>query len=415
MQLVDDSSISARVVRRYRMRNRILIIASAILSILLIILMSLLIHRARKQQSLPDVYEKGHGSPMSSSSSSTITTTTATTSFVGTTPADTSSSIITSTSTTVTTTSASKPSLKICSAATWSKKGITVAGGTNSGSGLNQLTIPVDMFVNSEDAIYIADSFNHRIVKWNPGASEGIVVVGGGTAGNRTHELNYVTGLFVDSEESIYVADNHNHRVQKFKKDSKHATTLIGEYGPGSGINQINNCWGLYVDKKFNIYVSEHSNHRITKWSPGAKIGQRVAFVSKPLGIHVDESNDDVYVASYSGDCVYRYSTDRKPVQRIGEKVLNSPYDFAFVPGFDSNNRDIIIADSEHHRVVKMNLDEPDLVTIIAGITNQGGSSAEEFNEPRRVRFDSKGNLLVLDSNNNRVQKFLIENNKCDS
>lgn len=73
MRSFDDNSISARVVRRYRMRNRILIIASTILSILLIILASMLIHHARKQQSVPHINSKTHGSSVSSSSTTTTT------------------------------------------------------------------------------------------------------------------------------------------------------------------------------------------------------------------------------------------------------------------------------------------------------------------------------------------------------
>ena len=308
----------------------------------------------------------------------------------------------------------SNSSLRICPNATWSKNGITVAGGLTTGSAVNQLCIPVDIFVDSNDAIYIADSFNHRIVKWDAGAKQGHLVAGGTEKGNQTDQLHYVTALFVDNQENIYIADNHNHRIQKWSKNSKRGETVIGKFGQGDDLNQIDNCWGLYVDSKSNVYVSEHSNGRVTKWVPGAETGKIVAKLNKPLGIHVDESNDDLYVASYD-DSVLQFNKNGVLVRRIRWGVLNSPYDLAIVPGSNSTDPTVIIADSENHRIVKMKMKDPNRMEVIAGITNQVGDSQSEFNEPRRIRFDSKGNLLVLDSNNHRVQKFLIENNHCDA
>lgn len=309
--------------------------------------------------------------------------------------------------------STSKSALRICPNATWSKNGTTVAGGLNSGSALNQLTIPVDMFVDSNDAIYIADSFNSRIVKWDAGAKQGQLVAGSTEKGNQSDQLHYVTALFVDNQESIYIADNHNHRIQKWFKNSTQGETVIGKFGQGHQLNQIHNCWGLYVDSKSNVYVSEHSNHRVTKWVSGAETGEIVANLRKPLGIHVDESNDDLYVASYD-DSVSQYNKEGVLMRRL-IWGLNSPYDLAIVPGSISTDPIVMIADSENHRIIKMKMNDPHNKELIAGIAKQPGSSQTEFNEPRRIRFDSKGNLLVLDSNNNRVQKFLIENNQCDA
>jgi hypothetical protein len=94
--------------------------------------------------------------------------------------------------------------------------------------------------------------------------------------------------------------------------------------------------------------------------------------------------------------------------------TLKSPYDLTFMPGFNSTNPTIIIADSENHRVVKMQMNNEYRMQIIAGASYHAGDKHNQFNEPRSVRFDSKGNLLVLDSNNHRVQKLAIENNDCN-
>lgn len=60
--------------------------------------------------------------------------------------------------------------------------GTTVAGSSNGmpGSGLNYLSTPLDVELDSKGNLYIADSENHRVVLWNVGATSGIVVAGAG-------------------------------------------------------------------------------------------------------------------------------------------------------------------------------------------------------------------------------------------
>jgi hypothetical protein len=309
----------------------------------------------------------------------------------------------------------SKSSLKICENARWSTTGITIAGGNTFGSALNQLQIPLDIFVDGKDAIYIADSLNHRVVKWDDGAREGQIIVGAYGKGNQSHQLQWVTAIFIDKNDSLYISDNHNNRIQKWLKNSEHGETIIGKFDRGNGLNQINNCWGLYVDRQFNVYVSEHSNHRVTKWSPGADQGMIVAQVSKPIGIHLDELNDHLYVASYEHDSILQFTPNGTLIRRIGRYVLDSPYDFLIIPGSDPHNRAMIIADSEHHRVIRMNMNNPNKTQLIVGVTDELGNGPNHFHEPRGVRLDSKGNLIVVDSNNNRVQKFLLVSNTCNS
>jgi len=122
--------------------------------------------------------------------------------------------------------------------------------------------------------------------------------------------------------------------------------------------------------------------------------------VTKPIGIYIDKSNDNLYVASYSHNAILRFDKTGKFLRKIGTEFLKSPYDFALVPGTLSMNPSVMIADSENHRIVKMQMNTDDSMEIIID------KKENQFNEPRRVRFDSKGNLIVADSNNGRIQKF---------
>ncbi|CAF1083853.1 unnamed protein product [Adineta steineri] len=66
--------------------------------------------------------------------------------------------------------------------------------------------------------IYVADCFNHRVMRWCEGNTEGEIVVGGNDDGKELNQLNGPKGLSFDDEENLYVVDNGNHRILKFEK-----------------------------------------------------------------------------------------------------------------------------------------------------------------------------------------------------
>ncbi|CAF1418986.1 unnamed protein product [Rotaria magnacalcarata] len=59
------------------------------------------------------------------------------------------------------------------------KNGTLVTGGNDEDDGLNQLNGPTYLFVDRQQNVYVPDSNNHRVMKWNKGATEGIVVARG--------------------------------------------------------------------------------------------------------------------------------------------------------------------------------------------------------------------------------------------
>jgi sugar lactone lactonase YvrE len=80
------------------------------------------------------------------------------------------------------------------------------------------LSNPQEVFVNQWDNVFVADSWNHRIMRWSKGSNEGSIVIGNGY-GNQTNELKYSSGLSLDGQSNLYALDNKNHRVQNFIVD----------------------------------------------------------------------------------------------------------------------------------------------------------------------------------------------------
>ncbi len=82
---------------------------------------------------------------------------------------------------------------------------------------MSQLHDARGVIVDQLGQIYVADFWNHRVMRWCKGAKEGTIVVGGNGVGKQSNQLNYPEGLSFDREGNLYVADYNNHRIQKFE------------------------------------------------------------------------------------------------------------------------------------------------------------------------------------------------------
>ncbi|CAF1441912.1 unnamed protein product [Adineta steineri] len=157
--------------------------------------------------------------------------------------------------------------------------GIVVAGGNGSGNSLSQLNTPWDFFIEPNTSyIWIADSNNHRIVKWI-NTSTAILIAGNGT-GSQANQFNFPDGLFIDTSDSntFYVADCYNHRIQKWLYGASSGTTVAGQSGvSGSALNQLYYPYTLTMDMNKSLYIADYSNHRIVVWLLGATSGILIA------------------------------------------------------------------------------------------------------------------------------------------
>jgi sugar lactone lactonase YvrE len=156
--------------------------------------------------------------------------------------------------------------------------GILVAGGNGQGVSLNTLSSPSGFYVESNTStIWISDSVNCRIVKWIF-PSTGVFVCG--SYGSKADQFNYPQGLFVDTSASntFYVADTDNHRIQMWLPGAINGTTVAGQTGvAGNGLNQLNYPQTLLVDRNGIMYIMDAENSRIMQWTIGSTFGVCIA------------------------------------------------------------------------------------------------------------------------------------------
>jgi tripartite motif-containing protein 71 len=161
---------------------------------------------------------------------------------------------------------------------------------------------------------YVADAGHNRILVYGP---EGMLLArwgaggGDGTAGSGTGEFNHPLSVAVDAAGEVYVADTYNNRMVKLAPDGG----VLGEWGSaGSGDGHFHGPSGVAVDGVGDVYVLDGENNRVEAFDANgrflARWGQRgpgLGEFSKPVGLAVG-CNGDVYVADTNNNRVQRFA-----------------------------------------------------------------------------------------------------------
>lgn len=145
--------------------------------------------------------------------------------------------------------------------------GQCVAGGNDSGPGLNQLHTPYFIALDDQGSLYISDNGNNRVVKWIKGASQGTIVAGCGKPGRSNEHLFGPYGIAVDSNRTVFVTENGNDRVTCWPEGEKISTTIVGGNGNGNSSNKLHWPIGICFDDRRNLYVADSVNKRIMRYT----------------------------------------------------------------------------------------------------------------------------------------------------
>jgi sugar lactone lactonase YvrE len=117
---------------------------------------------------------------------------------------------------------------------------------------------PEGIAVDASDNVYVADTDNHRIQKFD---SNGTFITKWGYYGDRDGEFSWPNRIAVDASGNVYVTDYH--RVQKFDSNG----TFITKWGHfGHQFGEFEGPQGVAVDALGYVYVPD-SRNRVQKFS----------------------------------------------------------------------------------------------------------------------------------------------------
>ena len=152
--------------------------------------------------------------------------------------------------------------------AAWGSQG---SGGTDGNP--PRFEDPNGIALDDNGNIYVADTFNHRVLKLSP---DGLRLAAWGSEGSKGAEVGAAPrfhrpwDIAVDADGNVFVTDRDNHRVQKLDPDGL-ILAVWGQFGHDGSVGslpQFDNPTGIAVDSLGNVYVSEGGNDRVQKLEP---------------------------------------------------------------------------------------------------------------------------------------------------
>jgi RHS repeat-associated protein len=321
------------------------------------------------------------------------------------------------------------------------------------------LCFPSDVAVDAEGNIYIADLYSHRIRKVD---TEGIIttVAGTGDAGFSgddgravNAQLDRPVEIVVDAEGNLYIADFNNGRIRKV--DTNGIITTVAGGGQSDFIRndipaidaRIGSPDSLALDVSGNLYIGDTSRCRIYKvYRDGREdtefithvAGRGGAFGSRqiydfdeqdggpateatffPSALAADASgnlyvgclvsqrvlriNKCGIITSIAGNGRQGYDGDGDPAT---EARLFDPIGLALdVSG------NLYVSDKWNYRIRRV--DSSGIITTVAGngtggYMGDGGPAIAAGFVPMGIEFDAAGSLYLADYLNSRVRKLAL-------
>jgi DNA-binding beta-propeller fold protein YncE len=270
------------------------------------------------------------------------------------------------------------------------------------GLGNGQFEIPRGIAAGPDGSVYVADTHHHRIEKFT---ADGAFIKNWGTGGSGDGQMIFPHGLAVDAEGYLYVAEGGNNRISKFTTEG----VFVSKWGSGgSGQGQLSSPHGLALGPDGSVYVADTENQRIIRFSSaGEFLGQWGAQGSGqgqfawPQGVSV-HSNGTVYVADGGNNRVQVFDATGHYLRQWGSGGSSDGQMIGPVGLVVTGDGSVFVADSGNHRIQKFSLTGQ----FLAKWGQRGRTAGGQFNAPQGVAFHPDGSIWVADSYNHRLQRF---------
>jgi RHS repeat-associated protein len=275
---------------------------------------------------------------------------------------------------------------------------VEMSFGSN-GSGAGQFNAPGDIAADSQGGIWVLDTFNNRVQKFN---SAGEYLFQFGSKGSGNGQFSYPNGIAADPQGYIWVADTQNNRVEKFNSNGKYLTQF-GSWGSESG--QFYHPNGIAADPQGNIWVADTDNDRVQKFTSTGKYLTKFGSEGSgngqflfPLGIAADPQGN-IWVTDNYNNRVEKFDSTGKYLTQFGSEGFGNGQ-FSYPAGVTSDPQgNIWVVDTENNRVEKFDSTGKYLAQF-----GSEGSGENQLLEPRGIAADPQGNIWVTD--NDRIEKW---------
>jgi len=275
----------------------------------------------------------------------------------------------------------------------------------NTGSGgatADTLGIPQNINFDSHGNLWIADAANNRVLEYNPPFTTGesaSIVIGQDSfttynPGTTANTLRYPSGIAFDSSNNLWISDSDNSRVLKYNPPfitGESASIVLGKSnfttaGGTTTPNTLSTPGGIVFDSSGNLWVADLFNNRVVEYHPPFTTSESASLVIGQDNFTISDYGVTADTLDTSGGAAilaFDQSGNLWLTDYWNNRVLE--YNAPFTTGESAT---IVIGQDSFN-------------------TGSSGTTANTLYDPDGVTFDSSNNLWICDSDNNRVLEYL--------
>jgi uncharacterized protein (TIGR03663 family) len=202
-----------------------------------------------------------------------------------------------------------------------------------------QFNLPRTITTDAQGNFYVVDTANMRIQKFDA-TGKFVAIIGSGRGEGEGQFKPYDEaatgtgpgGIAVDNAGNIFVADTWNHRIQKFDATGRFvaqwgAYISLGDAAAASDPAINTKFWGprgIALDANGNVYVTDTGNKRVLIFDGNGKYLRQIASGMSPTRIAPDyqfnqpgELNEPIGIAVDGSGAVYVADTNNRRIQKF--------------------------------------------------------------------------------------------------
>ncbi len=277
------------------------------------------------------------------------------------------------------------------------------------GAGPGQLGAVAGLAVAPSGDVYVLDATHARIERFTPA---GRLLGEWGSPGTALGQFDFGPGYGPDKPPGgdlaigggyVYVADSANNRIVRFDLDGTHPQLIAG---PGSAPGQVSSPRGLAISGGM-LYVADEGNHRVQALTLTGRplyaegtFGKGPTQFVNPFGVAVDGSR--VYVVDDNNNRIALLTRTLRPLESWNG--AGTPLELSYIRAAAlSPTGDLYVADTGHERIVVFDRSgRPRFAFGTPGIT------PGQLIAPLALAAGSGGRLLVAETYGSRSPVYMF-------
>lgn len=232
-------------------------------------------------------------------------------------------------------------------------------------------------------------------------------------------------GLTVDAQGNLLLADIRNQRVRSINSSSNDIVTIAGNGLTSSDANpEGQNALAVNLTEPLDVAIDSQGNFYTNNFTTLLRVDALTGIVkvvgnSESVSAFALDSRDNLFITDVNCHCVRRIDAVTGAASIIagtglpgsggdGGPAINAQFNVPSDIDIDSADN-IFIADRNNHRIRRIDAATGVITTVagqgLDGFAGDGGLAVNaRLTAPRGVAVDSKGNLIIADTDNNSIR-----------